>query len=199
MIVNGYATLAQFKAWARISDTDSPSTDDDAVIEKIIESASRYIDREAQKTFYVSAETRKFNVPRGRRLMLDKGLLSVTALINGDGSIIPNTDYLLIPANEKPYFAIDLLGNSSVGWRSTASGNSEQAISVAGVWGESTDIPADISEACLMIAKASYNRRFGNNESSVTTITQGGMVISPEDVPAKALQMIHNHRWIVFG
>lgn len=198
-IVNGYATLAQFKAWARIVDTDSPSTDDDAVIENIIEAASRYVDREAQKVFYLTTETRKFDIPRGRQLMLDKDLLSVTALTNGDGSIIPSTEYVLIPANDKPYYAIELLGSSSVGWRTTAAGSVQHAISVSGAWGESTDIPADIHEACLVIAKAAYNRRFGNNESSVTTITQGGMVISPEDVPAKALQMIHNHRRIIFG
>lgn len=198
-ITNGYATLAEFKAWTRVVDTDSPSTDDDAVIERIIESASRYIDREAQQAFYVSSETRKFDVPTGRRLYLDKPLLSVSALTNGDGSTISSTDYIFIPANDKPYYAIDLLGSSSVGWRTTAAGNAQQAISLNGTWGESTDTPADIREACLTIAKAAYNRRFGNNMTSVTTITQGGMVITPEDVPAKALQMIHNHRRIVFG
>lgn len=189
--------MDEFKSWARV-DTNT-STDDDLIIEKIIESASRYIDREAQRVFYVTSETRKFDVPKGRRLMLDKDLLSLTSLTNGDGSTIPSTDYVFIPANDKPYYAIDLLGSSSVYWRVSAAGNAQQAISLAGSWGESTDTPLDIKEACLMISKAAYNRRFGNNQTSITTITAGGLVVTPEDVPAKALNAVHNHRRITFG
>ena len=42
-ITNGYATLAEFKLWIN---TQTDNTNDDAVIEDIIEAVSRFIDGE---------------------------------------------------------------------------------------------------------------------------------------------------------
>lgn len=189
---NAYCTLADAKNWARITTTDA---NDDSVLEVLINSASRYIDREAQRHFYTGTETRLYDVPLGTELMLDADLQSVTTLTNGDGSII--TDYILLPANDTPKYAIRIKPSTSVTWKGATNGNTLQCISVLGSWGLSC--PAEIVEACLMIFKAAYNRRFGENMSSITTITAGGLVVTPEDVPAKALQMIYNQRRITFG
>jgi hypothetical protein len=196
MITNGYATLAEAKAWGRITTTDST---DDGVIEQLVESASRYIDTEAQRVFYATTETRLFDMPNNPAgvIMFDKDLLTVTTLTNGDGSTVASTAYVLLPANYSPKFALQLIPSTSTIWKSAANGNTLQCISIAGSWGESC--PADIREACLMIFKAAYNRRFGENMSSITTITQAGLVVTPEDVPAKALQIIHNNRRIAFA
>jgi hypothetical protein len=78
-----------------------------------------------------------------------------------------------------------------------SNGNGQQVIGIYGNWGDTC--PTDIKEACLVIVKAAYNRRFGENMNSTTLVTQGGLLITPEDVPAKALQIIHNHRRTAFG
>jgi hypothetical protein len=193
-ITNGYATLTDAKNYARITTTDST---DDGVIEKLVESASRYIDAEAQRMFYATTETRLFNMPLGDTLYFDKDLQSLTTLLNGDGSTITAAQYALLPANDTPKYAVQILPSTSIAWKSATNGNFVQCISVTGSWGASC--PADIIEACLMIFKAAYNRRFGENMSGITTITQAGVVITPEDVPAKALQMIHNRRRLAFA
>ena len=193
-ITNGYCTQTEAKAYARITTID---TSDDTILDMLIEAASRYIDAEAQQTFYLATETRLFDLPAGMTLTLDKPLQSITTLTNGDGGVIPSTAYVLEPANDTPKNSVTLLQSSSLGWRGSVSNDVLQCISVAGVWGVAC--PTDIKEACLAIIKAAYNRRFGENMNSTTTVTQAGLVITPEDVPAKALQAIRNHRRIVFG
>jgi len=193
-ITNGYATLAEFKSWARITST---SSDDDSVAETILEAASRYIDAEAQRRFYQSSsDTHYFDTPAGNTLYFDDDFSSVTSVTNGDGAIIASTAYVLLPANSVPKYGLQLIPTVGVTWK-TDNGNPLQCIEVTGATGISC--PLDIKEACLMIAKASYNRRFGENMSGITTITAGGLLVTPEDVPAKALQAIHNHRRITFG
>ena len=49
---------------------------------------------------------------------------------------------------------------------------------------------ADIREACLMIAGNYYKRRFGENATSETVITSGGVVITPRDVPGLAAETL---------
>jgi hypothetical protein len=193
-ITNGYCTLAEAKNWARITSTDSV---DDSVFEQIVEGASRYIDSEAQRVFYATTETHVFDMPLTSRLMFDEDCQSISTVTNGDGSTITSAQYVLLPANETPKFALVLLPSTSVGWRSAANGNTLQCVSVAGSWGASC--PADVKEACMMIVKAAYNRRFGENMTSTTTVTQAGLVITPEDVPAKAIQIVHNHRRVAFA
>jgi uncharacterized phiE125 gp8 family phage protein len=194
-ITNGYISLTEFKNWARITST---SSDDDTVCETLIESASRYIDTEAQRNFFTtSSDTRVYDLPEpGRDLLFDADFQTVTTVLNGDGSTIANTAYVLLPANVTPKYGLRLINSTGVVWK-TKNGSPLQCISVTGTTGASC--PTDIKEACLMIAKAAYNRRFGENMSSITTITAGGLIVTPEDVPAKALQMIWNHRRINFG
>lgn len=194
-ITNGYASLTEFKNWARIT---SSSSDDDLMIELLIESASRYIDTEAQRVFYQSAsDVHYFDMPTGNApLFLDADFTSISGITNGDGSTLSSSDYVTLPANAVPKYAVRLVPTSGAVWK-TANGNPFQCIQVKGTTGESC--PTDIKEACLMIAKNAYNRRSGQNQTSITTVTAGGLVITPEDVPAKALQMIYNHRRVTFG
>lgn len=193
-ITNGYCTQAEAKAYG----FKSPVTDttDDTVIDMLIEAASRYIDQEAQQVFYTTTETRKFDLPKGDLLMLDKPLMSITSITNGDGEVIPSTNYITWPANELPLYGIQILSSMGIGWKRN-SNTPLQCIEIVGSWG--IPCPAQIKEACLLIFKAAYNRRFGENMTSTTTITQGGIVITPEDVPAKAFQIIHNSRRVSFG
>ena len=157
-ITNGYATLAEFKLFQDIGSTD---TDDDKVIEDLVEASSRYIDRWTGRTFYARTETRYFDIPEGRELEMDDDLLTITTLTNGDGGEIANTEYNLVPKNVSPYYAIKLKESSSEYWELDNDSNSEDVISVAGTWGFAATRPDDINFACLLIAASYYKRRFG--------------------------------------
>jgi hypothetical protein len=190
-IDNGYCTLAEYKGFG---DVDSTDADDDAAIEKIIEGVSRYIDLKTQRRFYALTDTRYYDRPSGRELELDDDLLTITTLSNGDGVEITSSDYNLIPINDPPYRAIRLTETSTIFWTLDSDGNSEFVIDVAGTWGYMTDHTDDIREACLMTTQSFVKRRFGTNVSGQVKITAAGVVITPQDVPSAAADIINIYK-----
>ncbi len=200
-ITNGYCTLSEFKSFITSPGTAiSADIPDDSAIESIIESVSRYIDSETSRKFYArTAETRLQSLWDSRTLYLDDDLLSITAggLLNGDGTAVPTTEYKLLPLNGSPKYAIRMNPGSSYFWETDSDGDPVGAVSVTGSWGYSATAPDDIRLACLNISKGVYNRRYGENQSSDSTITAGGVVITPKDVPALAMRTLNSYRRIV--
>lgn len=197
-IVNGYCTLTEYKAFVtQPGGTLSSDPLDDGVIENIIEAVSRYIDAETLRTFYArTTTTRLQSVQDDRLLYLDDDLLSIDAsgLVNGDGTVIASTQYKLLPLNGTPKYAIRLNDSSPLYWTADSSGDTVGVISVTGSWGYSTTAPDDVRLACMIIVKGVYNRRFGDNQSSDSTITTGGVVITPRDIPLMAARTINKYR-----
>ena len=132
--INSYATLAEFDQWKKISTTD---TNEDAVIEDVLEAASRYIDAGTARKFYPRVQTRYYDIPSNgsRQLELDYDLLEIITLTNGDDVEVDSTDYNLIGKNQTPHYAIKLKASSSVYWNYDSSGNSELIIDVLAYWG----------------------------------------------------------------
>lgn len=188
-----YASVTEFKAYQRITSTD---TTDDGVITDIIEGASRLIDTTTRRTFYARTATNLYDVPDGEfgdgdiLYIEDDDLLTVTTLTNGDATVLTTSDYILLPNNSSPKWGIKLKDSSTKSWESDTDGNDEQAISIAGTWGWSATAPDDVKEACLQIASAYYHRRFGENMTADTTISSGGVVITPQDIPASAKSIL---------
>ena len=186
-ISNGYVTLDEAKDYMNPSGQGfSANADDDAILEKLIEGASREIDRISTRTFYARTETHYFDVPTGRILYMDDDLLTITTLTNGNGTAISSNDYGFLQPNKTPYYAVKLLDTSSVIWQNSSSGGSEQVISIAGTWGWSSSTPDDIREFCLAIVKHSYKRRTGNAEQAAR-VTGAGVVLTPADIPGYVL------------
>ena len=77
-ITNGYATLAEYKAFVvSRGQTATTDTNDDAVVEDIIEGASRLIDTYTGRTFYARTETHYYDTPQGYELWFwDEDLLT---------------------------------------------------------------------------------------------------------------------------
>jgi hypothetical protein len=191
-ITNGYATLAQIKALAKITSSD---VTDDAVIEDMITQSSRLVDTMTGRTFYArAAETRYFDTPRGLTLELDDDLISITTLTNGDATTIAGTAYKLYPLNSSPKWKITLLASSNIQWQLDANGDSNGAISILGSWGYAAAAPADVTAAVEDIVVNAYHRRFGENTSGIATVTGAGVVITPKDIPEAAWRTINYYQ-----
>lgn len=132
---NTYATLAEYKSFVT-SRGQSSSTDatDDAVIDSLLEQASRYIDDETGRTFAPFVQARLFDTPNERTLYVDDDLLEVISITNGT-TALPSTEYTLCPANYSPAYGIRITDVSSYQWESNASNSFENAITVNGIWG----------------------------------------------------------------
>lgn len=190
-ITNGYATLAEFKLYADITNTNA---NDDAVLEHIIEGASRLIDNHTRRTFYARTETHYYDTPHGYDLwIMDDDLLTITTLTNGDASVITSASYKLLPLNISPKYMITLLPGSNLTWEADSNSDPTGAITVLGTWGYSATTPDDIRQACLMIVSAEYHRRFGENVGSVANVTAAGVVITPQGMPKNALDIINKY------
>ena len=197
-ITNGYATLAELKAYADINSTDGA---DDAVLEDMIEAASRLIDNQVKRTFYARTETRYFDVPVAQAdeaiLYLDDDLLTVTTLTNGSSGALTATDYRTLPVNGTPKWGVQLKGGLS--WESATDGDPVGSISIVGTWGWSSTAPDDIKQACLMIANSYRQKRSGQGVEGNARVTSAGVVIQAGDIPKDAARILLNYRrvWMV--
>jgi hypothetical protein len=188
-IVNGYCTLAEAKS---LLDITSTSATDDTVLESMIEQASRAIDLMMGRQFYAGTETRYFDVPKDRRLDLDKSLLAITTLTNGNAVTIANTEYNLWPKNGVRHWAVVMKQTSSIIWQPSSAGNTEAVISIAGSWGdvdragtdaESVMLTGTTKRACLVWVADARKKRYGASDTGSVTVTAAGVVITPQGAP----------------
>lgn len=154
-ITNGYTTLVAYKL--RFMDGDTTDHEDDPVLEKVIEAASRAIDNICSRRFYPTTETRYFTAEEDTLIKLHTDLISVTTLktdTDGDRTY-ENTwdtgDYDLVPYNAAldgwPYNAIEITPYSNYYFPYVRKG-----VEVAGSFGFCSTTPPVIEEACLLAA-----------------------------------------------
>lgn len=134
--LRAYATLAEYKAYVTArGQTATTDAGDDAVIEMLLKAVSRYFDDRTGRRFYPYIQTRYFDVPDSRTLKLDADLLEVITLTNGNGVVIPSTEYAVRPRNDSPHYSLRLVDNSTYIWASDGSGDTHDVIAVLGIWG----------------------------------------------------------------
>ena len=138
--VNSYASLAEYKAYVTArGQSVTTDTADDAVVERLLKAASRYLDDATGRFFYPYIQTRYFSLPEeeadGRTIIMDEDLLEVITLVNGDGTTIPSTEYTLRPRNNTPYLYLRLIDNSTYVWTADSAGSTVDVIAVTGIWG----------------------------------------------------------------
>ena len=201
-ISNGYCTLAEFKAELTTQSISTNATND-AVIEDMIEAASRHIDNETRRRFYANTndETRYYTTKNPERVFTDD-IQSITTLkldLDLDRTYettLATTDYDLMPTNAslngEPYTWIERSPLGVYPFPSQTKG-----IQIVGKFGYSSTTPDDIKRACLGIVMSLYQSRRGVGAEGVATITAAGVVITPKDVPpfADAIIKAHMRNW----
>ena len=166
-IVNGYATLSDVKAAARITDTI-----DDSLLEIAIESSSRDIDAYTERVFFSSGATAvaRVYIPQDIYLVETDDIISVTTIksdTGGDGTFDVTwaaTDYQLEPLNglaggiSTPTTRIRAIGDYLWPIYEPRNVNSNQAsVQVTGVFGFSS-VPVAIKQATILASLRAYKR-----------------------------------------
>jgi hypothetical protein len=157
-ITNGYATLSEIKASARITDTI-----DDSLLELAVESASRMIDSYTQRYFYNSGTATRLFVPQDNYVTEIDDAISISQIETSDGDNFGVTwqtkDYQLEPLNgivdgltSHPATRIravdDFLFNVLAG---------EATVRVTGVWGWSA-VPIAVKQATIIQGARIFKR-----------------------------------------
>lgn len=168
-ITNGYATLTQIKNYLSISD----STDND-LLEDLVESSSRSIDRIANRRFYAdaNASARKYRAYSDVFLYTDD-ISSTSGLVvkideAGNGTytqtLTLDTDYILDPltasALGRPFTQLTMVSNTET-WPifpGIMQNGLRPGVEVTAKWGWPS-VPDDITTACLILTADLYKRK----------------------------------------
>ena len=168
-ITNGYATLTEIKNYMSISDT----TDND-LLENLVESASRSIDRIANRRFYLdaTASARLYRAYSNIFVFVDDigttSSLVVKTDEDGNGTysktLTLNTDYILDPLTSpslnRPYTQLTMVSNTET-WPifpGLTSNGLRPGVQVTARWGWPS-VPDDLNMACLILTADLYKRK----------------------------------------
>ena len=168
-ITNGYTTLNAMKSYLSISDST-----DDTILETMVESASRSIDRIANRRFYLdsSASARQYRAYNDVFAYVDDigttSSLVVAIDEDGDGTfettLTLNTDYLLDPLTApslgRPYTQLTMV-NTTYTWPifpGMFSNGLRPGVQVTARWGWPS-VPDDIEMACQILTADLYKRK----------------------------------------
>lgn len=169
-IVNGYCSLADVKAAARITDTI-----DDSLLELSIESASREIDSYTERVFFQTGSAgtpvARVYVPQDSFVVETDDIVSVTTIktdSTGNGTFDttwnPANDYQLEPLNglaggiTTPFTRVRAIGTYL--WPTYEPRNvdaNQASVQITGVFGFAT-VPTAVRQACILSALRQYKR-----------------------------------------
>lgn len=191
-----YTTLAEVKTYLDIT-----SSDDDTLISDLISSAQTAIDEYVGFAFEPSdtTEQRAFSVSEdteGRWLFFDSPAAAITTVLNDADAASPDTvaasDYVTVPRNSTPYYAIKLLENSGVIW--TYSNDPETGIAVTADWAYSATPPDDINYAARRLVAFMYRKRESQDNTDRPLLTGDGVTILPSQVPSDIKTILNRYR-----
>lgn len=199
-IVNGYSTLAEFKAYLTARGSSASSdTADDGVIEDLITAVSRHIDALTGRHFYkdTTDATRYFQA-KDNMVCDVMDLVSVTTLsvdYSNDRTytaLTASTEFELEPVNAaldgKPYSQVHIVETSGAYFPTTRRG-----VKIVGKFGWPA-VPADIKNDCLAILLNVYANRSGQSSFGRISVTASGVVIRPEDIPPLVMANLLTYR-----
>ena len=164
-ITNGYVTLSEVKTYLDIPQAD---TTEDALLEQIVEAASRSIDRIAGRRFYLDgvASARYYRTKDAYSLLVDDiGTTTdlAVALDTSGGGTYPTaaayqTDFIAEPLNAlakgRPITLLTMVGPYLFPYPF----NFRPGVRVTARWGWPT-VPDDIIEATLILSADLYKRK----------------------------------------
>ena len=198
-ITNGYTTLADVKTFLRATSTDSA---DDAVIERMVENVSRFIDGETHRRFWVNSndETRTYTAKEDDYVRTDD-IVSITSVKTDEDYdrvyeiTWAATDYDTLPDNSTA-LGVPITRLQRVPFGNYYFPTHAKGIQIVGKFGYSSTVPADIKMTTEEIVVSVYKKRFGENTTGTATVTGAGVVITPKDVPDTAWRTINHYRRI---
>jgi hypothetical protein len=162
-ITNGYVTLAGLKGYLGIDDSV-----EDALLEQIIEAASRSVDRIANRRFYLdAAATPRTYRPIGNLRVITDDIGTTSGLIlktdpDSTGNYLTtftlNLDYITEPTNAlalgRPINYLTIVGGTAM----SLPVNYWPQVQVTARWGWPT-VPDDIEQATYILSADLYKRK----------------------------------------
>lgn len=180
-----------------VDGTLTTNTDDDDVLQAAVDQASAMFQTEVRREFTATpGATLTYDLAPpdiyGSKLYFGADFLGVDQVYNGNGSLIPAANYVLLPNNGLPKYGLQMV-NGNGQWYFNNNTGYKAAIVVNGTTGfcELEDRPSDVVRAVTKLAAWLYQTR--DNTGDVVKFADGTMSI-PGDVPSIVIQTIKNYR-----
>lgn len=179
-----YITTSELKTYLGVT-----GTGDDTLLGALITAAQKAVESFCRRRFEATTATRYYTLDdtMGQTLYLDDDLLTVTKLVNGDGVEITNDQYVLLPRNSSPKYAIQLLSGHS--WVQEM----DTWIEVKGTWGFSATAPADVVQATKRWAGYLYRQKDATTYD-VTAYPEAGVISVPQGIPRDVQMLLAPYR-----
>jgi hypothetical protein len=129
------ADLVTLDAVRRVLAVKTENTDDDDLLRRYVRDATALVEQYTGRAFVPEWRTRHFDAVGDHitaRALDVRDLLDVTALVNGDGTVIPPSQVVLRPSDRWPKIRIQLRASAPT---FCYDGDPLDAIQVDGVWG----------------------------------------------------------------
>jgi hypothetical protein len=188
-----YSTVDKLRA--RLGTTTTATDADTAQLEVALSSASAFIDAWCDRTFLGTSAVRSYardavDPCDPHLLYVGADCLQVGKLLNGDGTEIAASAYVLEPRNAaqegRPYYAIRLLSTVAFSWPT------DGWVQVFGNWGYSARPDAMIEFCCLRLAEYAYRSKA---PLTTTTIFDGSVQKElPQGFPTEVLTILDQRK-----
>lgn len=167
------------------------SATDDVLLGELIASACKAIDRYVDRTFEAATDSTRYfdrDAVFGRTLVLDGDLCAITSITNGDGATVAGTQYVTLPRNKSPWYALELKPAATVLWDGVSG-----EIAITGKWAYSTTADDAIKHVTKRLATFYYRQRDNMMEMDRAFATPGGIVL-PAKIPNDVADMLATYR-----
>jgi hypothetical protein len=173
MNIREYTTVTAVK-----EEDDTDNITDDVFILGKIRQVSAEMEDISNRWFNPRYQTRYFDTPRGseRNIFFDADIIKIITLTNGDGNIIPDTEYLVYPLNGDIKERL-FLSPSQFTWQMDKNGYPWGAISIYGVWGYHADIDSAWEDTGLTISGSVTS-------GQLSFVSSGSDILVPGDLVA---------------
>ena len=196
-ITNGYLTQAEALAYV-----GQNLVQDTSLLDDVVTSSSRLIDRYCGREFFQVTEARTFATSDdiySLQLGPFDDLVSVTTLKTdptGAGvysTTIGATAFQLLPYNapqaDEPYTSLQLLGGAQ--WPVPTFNMRQNTVEITGVWGW-PEVPFDVKQACrIIVAEIS---KMQESPLGVAGFGEFGVIRVSKTMPPRAMQLLAPYR-----
>jgi uncharacterized phiE125 gp8 family phage protein len=188
-----YPTITDVKAWLNIS-----GSGEDAQLTILLNGIIKYIELATGRVFVAASATRTFpiaypyiDVRHTRRVLtLHEDLYSVSSITNGDGVVIAVTEYDLLGL-AAPYYQIRIRPEAGKIFVASSVG---AGVAVAGTWGATSDVPADILQIIMELTVYRYRLRQNSNAGAAMMVNKGGTVTQVAETPKYIVDALAERR-----
>jgi hypothetical protein len=174
-----YATLAQLKTYAGISDAD-----DDAILTSKLDRATAIVDMRCNRALVAETATAKYFTPGedtdGAKLYFHDFAAAITEVLNGDSGTteVTSSEYATIGYDyDGPYYGIRILDSANKSWEYDT--DREYALKVTANWGWFSSIPDDVRHFTIRLAAFLYRQKATSLDIERPLLTDAGVTLLP--------------------